>query len=71
MSATYFSTKAGKKLCFKKKNPFLGFFLAMLDLHCCVGFSLVAVMRGGVLSSGSTGASHCGGFSCCIVWALG
>ena len=29
-----------------KKNNFIYLFLAMLDLHCCAGFSLVAVREG-------------------------
>ena len=33
-------------------------------LHCCEGFSLVAVCRG-ILSSCSGWASYCCGFSCC------
>ena len=33
-------------------------FLAVLGLHCCTGFSLVA-------ESSYAWVSHCGGFSCC------
>ena len=37
-------------------------FLAVLALHCCVGFSLVAASRG--YSHGGARASHCGDFTC-------
>ena len=43
------------------------FFLAVLDLRCRVGFSLVAATR----SYFPVVASHCSGFSCCGAWALG
>ena len=33
-------------LFFLKKNNFINLFLAVLGLHCCVGFSLVAVNGG-------------------------
>ena len=57
-----------KSLIFKKNY----YFLAVLGLHCCTGFSLVATSRGGGYSLGCGGwASHCSGFSCCRVWALG
>ena len=39
----------------------------MLDLPCCVGFSLVVVSKG----SFSVRTSHCGGFSRCRARALG
>ena len=45
------------------------FILAMLGLHCCVGFSLGRASRG--YSSCGMQASHCGGFSCCRAQALG
>ena len=37
-------------------------FLAVLALHCCAGFSLVAASRG--YSHGGARASHCGDFTC-------
>ena len=40
---------------------FFFFLLAVLGLPCCVGATLRCGAR----------ASHCGGFSCCIAWALG
>ena len=50
-------------------GPHLGLFfffnlciLAGLALHCCSGYSLVAVSR--LLSGCAVPASHCGGFSC-------
>ena len=49
-------------------NTFLllsSLFLAVLDLCCCEGLSLV-VNRGY-----SAQAPHCSGFSCCRAWALG
>ena len=46
------------------------FFLAVLGLCCCMGFSLVAP-SGGLFSSCSAQASCCGGFSCCGARALG
>ena len=33
-------------LSFLKKNNFIYLFLAVLDLHCCMNFSLVAGSRG-------------------------
>ena len=42
---------------------FLYLLLAVLGLHCCTGFSLVA--EHGLLSSCSVRASDCDGFSCC------
>ena len=45
------------------------YLLAVLDLHCCVGFSLVGVSGG--LSSCSAWASQFRGFSCCRAQALG
>ena len=36
----------------------------MLGLHCCKCFTLVAGERGLVTLGCSSGASHCGGFSC-------
>ena len=54
------------------------FLLAVLGLHYCAGFSIIAVNRGHSpaavcrpLSSCSARASHCSGFSCCATWALG
>ena len=49
----------------KKKN----LVLAVLGLHCCVGFSLVAVSRGTLHCP--VRASHCGGLSCCRAQAPG
>ena len=49
---------------------YLFLLLAVLGLHCCVGFSPVAVRRGLLFSSGA-GASHCGRFSYCGARALG
>ena len=40
----------------------------MLGLHCCAGFSLVAVS--GAYSSLQCAASQFGGFSSCRAWAL-
>ena len=45
---------------------FLYLFLAVLGLHCCMGFSLV-VESGGC----SPWTSHCSGFSGCRAWTLG
>ena len=50
-------------------KEFLNLFLAVLGLHCCVGFSLI--MASGGHSSHGAQASHCGGFSCCGARALG
>ena len=47
---------------------YLFFFLAVLGLHCCPGFSLFAVNWGVVYSSCSV--PHCGDFSCCGEWTL-
>ena len=49
---------------FKKKILFIDLFLAMVGLHCCLGFYLLAV-SGGLLSSCGAQASQWGGFSCC------
>ena len=49
-------------------NFFIYLFLAVLDLRCCTGFSLVAVSGG--YSSCHVPASHWRGFSCCRAWAL-
>ena len=43
--------------------------VAVLDLCCCVGFSLVAVS--GAALRCCVWASHCSGFSCCGAWLLG
>ena len=43
--------------------------LPVLGLHCCAGFSLVAVSRD--CSSYGAPASYCGRFSCCGARALG
>ena len=51
------------KICF-----FL-FSLALLDLCCCVGFSLVAESQATLHCCAR--ASHCSGFSRCGAWALG
>ena len=54
--------------------PFLMFiysfyFLSVLGLHCCAGFSLLGG-ESRLLSSCGVKASHCGGFSCCAAWAV-
>ena len=50
-------------------GDFLSFLvLAVLVLHCCLGFFPVAASGGYILAAGR--ASHCGGFSCCRAWAL-
>ena len=46
------------------------FYLAVLSLHSCAGFSLVAESRG-LLSSCCAQVSHCGGCSCFGVGLLG
>ena len=45
-------------------------FLAVLDLHCCSGLFCTCSGQG-LLARCSALASHCGGFSCCGVWAPG
>lgn len=45
------------------------FFFPVLDLHCCVGLSLVVVSRGYSLSWG-VWPSHCADFSCCRAQSL-
>ena len=45
-------------------------FLAALGLCCCMPAFLWLQRVGATLHCGSR-ASHCGGFSCCRVWALG
>ena len=45
------------------------YLLAVLGLHCCVGFSLLG-WAGATLHC-SAWASHCGGFSCCRAQAPG
>ena len=44
-------------------------FLAVLGLHCCVGFLLL--QRVGPALHLSAQGSHCRGFSCCRAWILG
>ena len=44
-------------------------YLAALGLHCCVWAFLWLRKAGSTLCCGMQ-ASHCGGFSCCRVWAL-
>ena len=44
-------------------------FLAVLGLRCCVAFS--SFSEPGLLYSCTVQASHCGGFSPCMAWALG
>ena len=44
--------------------------MAVLSLHCCTGFSLVAESRGSSPVAVAQ-ASHCSDFSCCEAWALG
>ena len=46
------------------KKYFIYLFLAVLGLHCCVGFSLSCEEQG-LLSSCSAQVSRCSGFSCC------
>ena len=48
---------------------FLSSFLAVLGLHCCMGFLLL--QRAGATLRCSARASHCGGFSFCRARALG
>ena len=36
----------------------------LLNLYCCMGFSVTA-MSGGLFSSCGAQTSHCSGFSCC------
>ena len=43
--------------------------LAVLALHCCLGFFPVAASGGYILVA--VRASHCGGLSCCRARALG
>ena len=45
-------------------NNFMYLFLAVLDLLCGAGFSLVVMGAGVLLSSCGMRASHCSGFSC-------
>ena len=47
---------------------YLFLFLAVLGLHCRMGFSVVGASGGYTCSAW---ASHCGGFSYCRAWALG
>ena len=49
-------------------NYFFSLILAMLDVHCSSGFSLVAASR--ILSSCSVQASHRGGCTYCGTQAL-
>ena len=58
------------KIFFFKKNYLFILFLAVLDLHFYVGFSLVVESRV-LLSNCSAQASHCGDFSCCGAQGLG
>ena len=48
---------------FSFKNNCIYLFIAVLGLHCCVGFSPVQ-RAGGLRSSCSAKVSHCGGFPC-------
>ena len=59
-------SKAISYYCQLKNNKvFIYLFMLFLaDLHCFMGFSLVAESEG-CLSSCGGWASHCGGFSCC------
>ena len=43
--------------------------LAVLGLHCCMGFSSCSEV--GLLPRCDAWASHCSGFPCCTAWALG
>ena len=43
-------------------NAFLLLLLAVLGVHCCAGFALVAASGSYTLVAR---VSHCGGFSCC------
>ena len=53
------------RLCifFKCSSVFINLFFTVLDLHCCMGFSLVAASSS--YSSCDVQAFHCGAFSCC------
>lgn len=44
--------------------------MAVLDFHCCSGFSLSCVSESYSLVAVHE-ASHCGGLSCCRAWAIG
>ena len=65
-----FSLLEGPKLLVGVLIVIIYIFLALLGLHSCVGFSLVVAERG-LLHSCDAWVSHCGGFSCCRVQALG
>ena len=64
-----FAGDLGISLCFLK-ILFIYLFLAVLGLHRCMGFSLVAA-SGGALSRCSVQVSLCGGLSHCGTQALG
>ena len=49
---------------------FIYLFLSVLGLHCCMGFSLVAMSRGYSLVAVHQ-LHHCSGFPCCGALALG
>ena len=66
-----FLQKQGKNHAFKKIQFFYYNFFGCAGSSLPRGVSVVAVMGEGVLSSGGTQASHCGGFSHCRAWALG
>ena len=53
-----------------RKKIFIYLFMAVLGLHCRMGFSLL-VVSGGLLSSWGAQASHYSGFSCCGAQGLG
>ena len=51
-------------------KEFIYLFLAALDLHC-FSQAFSSCSKRGLLSGCSAQVSHCSGFSCCRVWALG
>ena len=48
----------------------ISLFSAVLG-HCCCSWAFSSYIEGGLLSSCSVTASHCGGLSCCRAWARG
>ena len=61
-------TSIKKIFCSILKDNFVYLILTVLGLCCCMGLSLASESRG--YSSCNAQASHCGGFSSCIVQAL-
>ena len=68
-SHCFYSQKGEPFQLFRAENvhSLYNLFLAMLGLHCCSGFSLVAGSRDYSLAAR---VSHCSGFSYCGVRAL-